>query len=120
MEKQLIICSTLLIETSPQALPLGAACVASAIKNDSLTKNKFNVELLAESLENISSKNESDVAKYFSNFILSNKNPKYVCFSVYVWNRIYIEETAKLIKQKNPEVIIIAGGPEVTANPFSF
>lgn len=120
MEKQLIICSTLLIETSPQALPLGAACVASAIKNDSLTKNKFNVELLCESLENISLKKESDVAKYFSNFILANKNPKYVCFSVYVWNRLYIEETAKLIKQKNPEVIIIAGGPEVTANPFSF
>ncbi len=33
-----LICTTVLIEKSPQALPLGAACVASAIKNSSKTK----------------------------------------------------------------------------------
>ena len=44
-KKPLVICTTLLIENSPQALPLGAACIASAIKKDARTKDKFSVEL---------------------------------------------------------------------------
>ena len=31
--KEKIVCATLLVEKSPQALPLGAACVASSIKS---------------------------------------------------------------------------------------
>ena len=36
-----IICTTLLVEKSPQALPLGAACVASAIKHYPGTEAEF-------------------------------------------------------------------------------
>ena len=119
MQKELIICSTLLIETSPQALPLGAACIASALKNDLLTKDKFEVKLISQSLEDIANKKIDDVALYFANILLE-QNPKYLCFSVYVWNRNLIEQTAKVIKQKSANIVIIAGGPEVTANPLSF
>ena len=42
---QKVLCTTLLIEKSPQALPLGVACIASAIKNDDRTKKFYNVEL---------------------------------------------------------------------------
>ncbi len=45
------ICTTLLIEKSPQALPLGTACIASAIKNHSLTKETWTVDLKAFSIE---------------------------------------------------------------------
>ena len=116
MQKELIICSTLLIETSPQALPLGAACIASALKNDLLTKDKFEVKLISQSLEDIANKKIDDVALYFANILLE-QNPKYLCFSVYVWNRNLIEQTANVIKQKSANIVIIAGGPEVTANP---
>lgn len=119
MQKELIICSTLLIETSPQALPLGAACIASALKNDLLTKDKFEVKLISQSLEDIANKKIDDVALYFANILLE-QNPKYLCFSVYVWNRNLIEQTAKVIKQKSANIVIVAGGPEVTANPLSF
>jgi len=51
MEKPLILCTTLLIETSPQALPLGAACIASALKHDNFIAQNFNVELKAFSKE---------------------------------------------------------------------
>ena len=51
-KKPLVICTTLLIENSPQALPLGAACIASAIKKDARTKDKFSVELRTLSRKN--------------------------------------------------------------------
>ena len=37
--KAKIICTTLLVENSPQALPLGAACIAAAINHHPLTKD---------------------------------------------------------------------------------
>lgn len=46
MDKPLVICTTLLIERSPQALPLGAACVASALKHDPLTAGSCDVRLI--------------------------------------------------------------------------
>lgn len=37
-------------------------------------------------------------------------------FSVYIWNREYIEKTVPLLKAMNPEIRIIMGGPEITYN----
>lgn len=120
-----LICTTLLVETSPQGLPLGAACIASAIKNSPLTKNKYNVNLIDFSLE------DSEIVLARQNggvqavaVLLARKlsceKPDFVCFSVYVWNREILSKTALEIKKILPECICIAGGPEVTANPLSF
>ena len=46
-----VICTTLLIEKSPQALPLGAACVASAIKHKPELENLCEVSLKAFCLD---------------------------------------------------------------------
>ena len=40
-EKATVICSTLLIESSPQSIPLGAACIASSIKADLFLSEKL-------------------------------------------------------------------------------
>lgn len=128
-----IICTTLLIEKSPQALPLGAACIASAIKNDDRTKGKFNVQLIPFNKES------PEIEKQYSDlqpgdtknagdrncgiFIaekLAELKPDYVAFSVYVWNHIVLETAALHLKKLLPSVITIAGGPEVTANPLNF
>ncbi|MCQ2612416.1 MAG: radical SAM protein [Treponemataceae bacterium] len=123
----LLLCTTLLIETSPQALPLGAACVASAIKNDSRTKNLFDVRLVHISREESGfpsqDKNASGVfvaeriAEYAKN---CGDSFKYCAFSVYMWNRAELEEAAGILKKQFPGLITVAGGPEVTANPHSF
>ncbi len=49
--KTRIIFTTLLIEKSPQALPLGAACVACAVKSSPLTKDLCNVQLKVFNME---------------------------------------------------------------------
>lgn len=59
-------------------------------------------------------------AEYIAERICKNGTPDFACFSVYVWNRTYLEEAAEILKEKNPSLVTIAGGPEVTANPESF
>lgn len=120
--KPLIIATTLLIETSPQALPLGAACIASSIKHHPLTKDKFEVKLIPVSKEEKGYQNCPDEQKirYIVNKLSQHGQPKYVLFSVYVWNHKELEQVSIELKKQNPDVITIAGGPEVTANPIAF
>ncbi|WP_407427718.1 B12-binding domain-containing radical SAM protein [Treponema sp.] len=120
-----LICTTLLVETSPQGLPLGAACIASGIKSDERTRSKFSVELIDFSLEDADivqarkSAGEDGIARLLAENLVSKK-PDFVCFSVYVWNRVILEKACLELKKILPECICIAGGPEVTANPLSF
>jgi len=122
-----VICTTLLIEKSPQALPLGAACIASAIKNSPLTRDLCTVELKTfcqedeEYLQHCGT--NSSPARWMAEQILDKKGQGQiekliVAFSVFVWNRLVLEETARILRSEG--VVCIAGGPEVTANPDSF
>ncbi|MFI3258321.1 MAG: hypothetical protein R3Y36_08505, partial [Spirochaetales bacterium] len=125
MEKKrsVIICTTLLVETSPQALPLGSACIASAIKqklshNDALQADVAVCGFSPEdkNLQGLSDKKIGEsIAKK-----LSEKNPSIICFSVYVWNRASLVWAAKILKKQFPQSIFIAGGPEVSADAHSF
>ena len=122
---QKLICTTLLVETSPQGLPLGAACIASSIKADSRTKRQFSVSLIDFSLEEqeivLAKQNGGDYAvSALLAARLASKKPDFVCFSVYVWNRVILEKTCLELKKLLPDCVCISGGPEVTANPLSF
>ncbi len=116
-----VIFTTLLIEKSPQALPLGAACIASAVKNHELTKDLCNVQLFPFNKEDKefikNSKTNENAAEYIANLLLE-QNPVICGFSVFVWNRTILELVAKILKKHN--IICIAGGPEVTAHPQVF
>jgi len=114
MKKPLVICSTLLIETSPQSLPLGAACIASSLKSDSRTKDLVDVVLKDASME------EKKSVQEYKEIFLERESPSFFLASVYVWNRVLLEEIARGIKKEFPDCVTICGGPEVTANPFSF
>ena len=119
-----LICVTLLIEKSPQALPLGAACIASAVKNDSRTKNLYDARLIdycreSPEIEKIYSetgpgqiKNAGELAvgTWIAKELAALK-PDIVCFSIYVWNHIALEKAALEIKKLIPGVITVAGGP---------
>ena len=115
-----IICTTLLVEKSPQALPLGAACVASAIKHYPGTEKECEVNLISFSREDkeIQALQSDEQKADFITARLLTENPQIVCMSVFVWNRTIFELcTQRLHKQG---VIIIAGGPEITAHPDIF
>ncbi len=116
--KQLVICTTILVETSPQALPLGAACVASALKK---SVSGIDVEILdfSPEQESLMHKPLEKQAEIIAKEIIEKK-PQVVCFSVYVWNRHLLYEVAGIVKKSCPTVFLIAGGPEISANATSF
>lgn len=119
-----IICTTVLVETSPQAMPLGAACIASSIKANPNLKD-FNVKLIdfsredSEYIKAFEKGGEVEASKEIAQKLV-NENPSFVCFSVYVWNHTLLDLVAFELKKLLPNVICIAGGPEVTANPNNF
>ena len=121
--KEKIVCATLLVEKSPQALPLGAACVASSIKRR--FKN-LEVLLFSPTMEDSEYFGKSDVEKanIFAEKLLAfsgvdaENSIKVVCLSVYVWNRLVLEKVGLSLMEKG--ILVIAGGPEITANPDSF
>lgn len=124
MEKTSVICTTLLVEHSPQALPLGAACIASAIKNDSRTSQNCDVQLIAFDPEDEKylqhAKTPLTAGEYIATELekSTNGSKSIFCFSIFVWNRLQIEAAAKILRSKGH--VCIGGGPEVTANPDSF
>lgn len=69
MDKPLVICTTLLIERSPQALPLGAACIASALKHDARTAGLCDVSLIPFCAEDDSYKAHSATIEEAGAFI---------------------------------------------------
>lgn len=116
-----IIFTTLLIEKSPQALPLGAACCASALKHNPLTKDLCQTELYPFNLEDKDFqkiKTSTDQAGLYIAEKLLEKKPDLVAFSVFVWNRLILEKAASVLSQKG--VLTLAGGPEITAHPQDF
>ncbi len=48
---------------------------------------------------------------------LLESKPKIIGFSVYIWNVVETGQCIKLLKQINPEVTIVIGGPEVSHVP---
>ena len=131
--KAKIICTTLLVENSPQALPLGAACIAAAINHHPLTKDFCKATLIDFNPEDDDFKTHSSSTHTAASWICSilmkefekdntdfskNVDFKICAFSLFVWNRVILEEAAALLK--NEGIICIAGGPEITAHPLDF
>ena len=120
--KAKIICTTILVEKSPQAVPLGAACVASAIKHSALTKDYCEVSLKTFYPEDDTAEIVRALLFEFGdngdNLVDGDRVDKgdrlCVCaFSVFVWNRVKIEKISRKLREKG--IICIAGGPEITA-----
>ncbi|MBE6350024.1 MAG: radical SAM protein [Spirochaetaceae bacterium] len=114
--KEKILVVTALVETSPQAIPLGAACIVSAINNSNL-HNQYEAELFSFSLQDIQQSSEKEQLAALGQALLA-KNPSFVCFSVFVWNYDFLARIATQIKKERPSITLIAGGPEITAQLY--
>jgi radical SAM superfamily enzyme YgiQ (UPF0313 family) len=94
-----------------QTLPLGAACLVSAVKSCGDLSEAWNPVLLSgycfES-------NESIIRR------IRDADPRLLGFSIYVWNVSKCIDLARLIKKESPHVRLLAGGAEVTARPGDF
>jgi hypothetical protein len=94
------------IEPSPRSMPLGPAMLASVLKRDlpEVIQTRVLDLFLQQSAEECADR------------ILAS-NPDWVGFSIYVWNRALVRETARLLRARKPSLLLFAGGSEVTADP---
>jgi radical SAM superfamily enzyme YgiQ (UPF0313 family) len=106
------------LEDGPDTVPLGVACVASAIKtNFPQSKVSISEGLVTEGRERLLSKIEAalrDMAS--SNTVLWDETTA-VGFSLCSWNRDLIVRIAQDIRSKYPKMFLFCGGPEATALP---
>ncbi|MGD1816423.1 MAG: B12-binding domain-containing radical SAM protein [Pleomorphochaeta sp.] len=99
------------IEKSNLSFPLGALCIESAIKNDKELNSIINVKTNLYDLED----NPIQIARE-----LANKDLYAIGLSIYLWNRDWFDSFTKELEALNRNIIIFAGGSEISANATSF
>lgn len=99
------------IEKSNLSFPLGALCIESAIKNDKELNSIINVKTNLYDLED----NPIQIARE-----LAKKDLYAIGLSIYLWNRDWFDSFTKEIEALNKNIIIFAGGSEISANATSF
>lgn len=99
------------IERSNLSFPLGALCIESSIKNDDELNKLSNVQTILFDLED-------DPVESAHNVL--NKDVDLIGLSVYLWNREWFDTFVNTLKINNPDILIFAGGSEVSANASSF
>lgn len=117
-------------QSSFQAVPLGAACIVSALKAHPAVAAAASVSLVDFSLEDTPFAGISPAAAGEAAALrIASGEPSDVCraagtviigFSVYVWNRLVAESCALKLKTLLPGCVVFAGGPEVTSAPSSW
>lgn len=103
-----IVLVTIHVGRGSQAVPLGSACVAAAIKADPRLSSLAPVEIV-EAFPDESPRALADR--------IVAKKPGLVGFSLYLWNRAASVECAALAKAELPGSVFMVGGPDAGANP---
>jgi radical SAM superfamily enzyme YgiQ (UPF0313 family) len=99
-----IVLPTLHVRRSAQAVPLAAGCLKAALP-DSLRARTLLLDLFPEQSE-----------QGMLQAILSLE-PRVVAFPLYVWNRRRVCALARRLRSARPDLRLLAGGPEVNADP---
>jgi len=100
-----LVLTAIHIKASTRAMPLGPAMLAAVIRR------AFGEDVHTRILDLFLDQPAAECA----NRILAS-DPDYVGFSMYIWNRGLVLEIAALLKQRQPDLVIFAGGAEATAD----
>ncbi len=113
-----VVFATILAETSPQALPLGTACVVSSVRNAKLKNIKTSLcDISYDEVKELG----KDAPEFLAGQILdaverSGCGILVVSFSAFVWNVADCVRTAEIVKAKaKVPAVFVCGGPEITA-----
>jgi len=100
-----LVLASIHIEPSTRAVPLGPALLSSVLRR--AYGEKIQTRILDFFV--------GQKAAHCADRILES-NPDAVGFSMYVWNRPLALETASILKEKRPALVIFSGGAEATAD----
>ncbi|NTV73342.1 MAG: B12-binding domain-containing radical SAM protein, partial [Holophaga sp.] len=94
------------LEASARAVPLGPAMLASVLRRS------FGAEVAVRVLDLYLDQTPEACADR----ILVDA-PRWVGFSMYLWNRDLTLAVARVLRERRPDLVIFAGGSEATADP---
>lgn len=103
-----IVFLTAAVGAGYRAAPLGAARLAAALKAASGLPGRFRVEIV----EGVATDLPEALAAKAAAF-----SPDLVGLSLYSWNSGLLEAAGALVKAKRPGMLIVAGGPNASADP---
>lgn len=114
-----IVLAAVHLEEGPEAVPLGAACVASALKAAFASSVPGISVALVETFaaEGAAALIEKIFAQTLSDTIDAPGTINAIGFSLYSWNRGVCLEAAAQIRRDSPDIFLFCGGPEATALP---
>ena len=98
-----ILLPTLHVRPSAQAIPLAAGCLKACLPKE-LRKSTQLLDLFPAQAD-------EDILRQ-----IRSQQPQVVAFSLYLWNRTRILALCKKLRQLQPEIILLAGGPEASAD----
>ena len=99
------------LEDSTMSFPLASRLLQALLKTR-FSPDRLEVETLDLTLDTPWEENLRRVKEALSRF-----RPGLAGFSVYLWNRRFMADLAGAVHEGFPEIRLIAGGPEATANP---
>ncbi|HQB87854.1 MAG TPA: B12-binding domain-containing radical SAM protein [Treponemataceae bacterium] len=122
--KRLVFIVSLNTDESFQAVPLGAACIVSALRADSRIAAETDIRFrsFSQSEAGLSGLPVEEAGRRLADILAREAEAAGVTagliaagFSVYVWNRPVLEAAALALKTRFPDMLLFAGGPEITA-----
>ncbi len=99
-----VVFATLHAQRSPQAVSLAAGCLAAALPKRLRAGIRIFDFFPDDTPERIAR-------------TLLDQSPRVAAFPMYAWNRAAVIEISRLLKKERPSVYLVAGGPEVNADP---
>ncbi len=99
-----IVLATLHVRPSAQAVPLAAACLAAALPEERRQQTHL-LDLFPEQSDD----------ELLSTILAGH--PTLVAFPLYLWNRRRLLALSRRLRQRQPGLFLLAGGPEATADP---
>lgn len=101
-----VVIAALHFEKGPEAVPLGAACIVSALRE------RFGEKISVSLREGFASEGSALLVEK-----ISAACPDAAGFSLYSWNRSICVAAAKEIRKRFPGIFLFCGGPEASALP---
>ncbi|MEA3543818.1 MAG: B12-binding domain-containing radical SAM protein [Thermodesulfobacteriota bacterium] len=98
-----ILLATLHVRASAQAVSLAAGCLKACLPPELQQQTKL-IDLFPEA-------GTDTMCQQLLDF-----NPTIIAFPLYVWNRQKILQLSQRLRQKKPDLILLAGGPEASAD----
>jgi len=101
-----ILIATLHVRPSAQAVPLAAGCLKACLPSELQQQTRL-IDLFPDA-------STATLCRQ-----LLDHNPEIIAFSLYVWNRLQIVELAKMLRLQQPDITLLAGGPEASADSLN-